>query len=63
MQANIFKITMKSNVTTMMEAPIHVNPLTTLENIKGFLHLEAFILGLFQVDRDNNSANVGVSGR
>jgi hypothetical protein len=30
MQANIFKINMKSNATTLMEAPFHVNPLTWL---------------------------------
>ncbi len=29
-QANIFKITLKSNVVTTMEAPFHVNPLTQL---------------------------------
>jgi hypothetical protein len=29
-QANIFKITMKSNAATTMEAPFHINPLTWL---------------------------------
>ncbi len=56
---------MKSNVVTSIEAPFYVNPLTQLWRTLEDSHiLKVFkIFENFQIGKDCNDANLGVSGR